>query len=317
MMPRRPWRVLVCGSNYGRSYLPAIEKAPEEFCVAGLMSRGSERSVQLASRRNVPHFRSIQELPSDIDLACAALGRNGAESVLRLIDRGIPVLCEHPQTPAFLEDAFRRASCRDIPFHVNGHFCHLSAARSFIEEAGRLRALAEPTFLELMANERSVYGIVDILRSSLAGLEPYTFEAIGRSGPFVTLQGALRNIPVTLHVQSSGMLPDASAAYLVDQRITLGFPTGVLAQLSIAGPVVWNANYNAGMDPNKPLWSPVYEDIQLTGWSLQDQRAEANLHSMRALAAQVESGEIPPNQTAEHILEVSRCSKSIGELLAR
>jgi pyochelin biosynthetic protein PchG len=284
--------------------------------LAGLMSRGSERSVRLASRCDVPLFQSIDELPGDIDLACAAVGREGAELVLGLLDHGIPVLCEHPQGPAFVEEALRLAASRDIPFHINGHFCYLPAPRRFIEEACRLRGLAEPAFLELMAHDRSAYGIVEILQNALAGLEPYTFQVTDRSGPFLTLQGSLRNIPVTLRVQNSGILPDASAAYLIDQRITLGFATGVLTQLSIAGPIVWNANYNAGMDPYKALWSPVYEDLELTGWSFQDERVAANLHCIRAIAAQVENGEMPPRQTSQYILEVSRCSRAISELLA-
>ena len=282
-----------------------------------------KRAVPTAGiRAGTSLFRSVQELPEGIDLVCAALGRNASDVVLELLHRGLPVLCEHPQRPAFLAQAFQISAARGIPFHINGHFGDLPAAKDFIREGRRRREEAEPVFLAAMLTDRSLYGFIDILRRAVDRLEPCLLQVIGHSGPFRILEGSIRGIPVTLQVQgsvtgpeTSDILPDASKAYLVEQRMELGFATGVLTQLSIAGPVFWNANYHAGMDPNEPLGIPLYLNDGLSARSFQQERAAANLHSMRAIAAQAGGGETPSEQTAEHILEVSNVAEAIGEIL--
>ena len=63
-----PLRILVCGSNYGRTYLDAITAQPAEYELAGLLAKGSERSVAVAERHGARLFRSVAELPAGIEL---------------------------------------------------------------------------------------------------------------------------------------------------------------------------------------------------------------------------------------------------------
>src|SRR5215467_6840451 len=60
-------RVLVCGTNYGRTYLEAIHLAGETYRLAGILARGSTRSLMLTQRHCVPLYRSLEDLPAEID----------------------------------------------------------------------------------------------------------------------------------------------------------------------------------------------------------------------------------------------------------
>ena len=92
-------RILVCGTNYGRSYLQAIRSEQHAYELAGILARGSARSIRIARANGVPLWKTIGDLPPDIDLACAALPSTASGVILELLDRRIPVLCEPGQSP--------------------------------------------------------------------------------------------------------------------------------------------------------------------------------------------------------------------------
>ena len=156
-------RALVCGSNYGRYYVDAIGLAPDRFHLAGILARSSNRSQRLAQRYGVPLYRTTSELPDQIDLACAAMSSSAAPVVLQLLERGIHVLCEHPQRPRFLREALDLAGQRQVRFHVNGHFPDLPAPRSFITRCQQLHQAQPVRLLHIMVTDRTLYTGLDIV----------------------------------------------------------------------------------------------------------------------------------------------------------
>ncbi|MGQ4445029.1 Gfo/Idh/MocA family oxidoreductase, partial [Streptomyces violaceoruber] len=95
-----PFRVLVCGTNFGRFYAEAVHRRPG-YAPAGILSRGSAASRACAERLGVPHYTDVADLPAGIDAACVAVssaisGGQGTELARALMDRGIHVLQEHP-----------------------------------------------------------------------------------------------------------------------------------------------------------------------------------------------------------------------------
>lgn len=301
------WRVLICGSNYGRIYFEALRRRPEAYEAAGLLARGSPRSVALARSEGVTLYRTPGEVPEEIDLACVALGM-GAEAVtLALLRRGIPLLCEHPQQPAFLARALRTARRQRTPFHVNGHFPALEAPRAFITEVRRLAAGEPLALFHAQATDRSLYGLIDIAAHALADIRPGRFRAVSKQPPFVTLRGRLNGAPALVEIQwPKQRLADGSPDYLLDLRIALGFPSGILTLLSVAGPVVWNGNLGRAAAGAGELWAALGGAGGRTAKSLAESRIQANLAALDALAAEVLTGRRPPEQTPEHILAVSR-----------
>src|ERR1700723_121767 len=91
-----PWRVILCGTNYGASYLPALD-GRHGFALAGIVARGGSRSQRLARKFGVPLPRSAGEAPP-AGAACVAGGDAAVagEPSRGFLRRGVHVLCEHP-----------------------------------------------------------------------------------------------------------------------------------------------------------------------------------------------------------------------------
>ncbi len=234
----RPMRVLVCGSNYGRVYITALRQEPRKYELAGILARGSARSQRVAALNGIPLYRSTDELPDNIDLACTAMSSTAWPLVLQLLRRRINVLCEHPYAAGKLKQALALASKHNVQFHVNGHFASLPAPQAFVRECRHIAKAAGPEFVEAMATERSLYGALDILASAAGRVSQPRFHVLSRRAGFVLLEGTIGKLPVRLTVQvsgkkGSGRLADGSPAYLLDLRLTMAFPTGLLTLLSV------------------------------------------------------------------------------------
>jgi thiazolinyl reductase component of yersiniabactin synthetase len=313
-----PLNILVCGTNYGRTYIEAIHLGGARYRLAGILARGSARSKQVARAYGVPLYLCIEGLARDIDLACAAMGASAADVVLGLLGRGIHVLSEHPQKPNQLQSALGAAASRGLCFHVNGHFADLEAARAFISRYRQEFAAACPSFFHVTATERSLYAALDILRRVLPSFAPFQFHLTSRLPPFSVVQGLLNGVPAMFHLQGSAKglpLPDGSPAYLIDHRIVAGFPSGILTLLSMNGPVVWNANPNCVTHPAQPLFTVAHEDRALTTELLCQKRVVANLAAISAVVKNMGERITPPQQEPDYLLEVSRAWETIGSLL--
>ena len=295
-----PVRLLLCGSNYARAYLAAIDGEPRDYTLAGLLSSGSPRSRELAAERRIPLYRRVSDVPDGIDVVCAAMGSAGEVAVLELLERGLSVLCEHPHGPAYLKTALERAASCDACFHINGHFAQLDGPVEFVKAA---RARQGPQWIDVTLQDRALYGALEIVRCATGSCEPSDFRVIPVNARFPVLEGRLGGVPATFQIESSCMangerLPDGSPRYLLDCRIVLGYYSGVLTLLSPSGPVLWNAGV---------LLQPSVE--------IEQQRIRANRHSLDALLRQMRGAPPPDLQSPDHILEASAAWESVGKLL--
>lgn len=299
--------MLVAGANYGRAYLSALAHAPERFLSAGLLATGSARSIRAAAEFEVPLYRSLDELPEGIDLVCAAVGTGGFPVVLDLLRAGVPVLCEHPLTPALLDSAIQEARTHALLFHVNGHFSMLPASREF---SRRVAQLAEPpAFVDVMATDRSLYAVLDILFQSLNGPGTLEIESVQAGQPFALVKSAFNGIAVLFRLQFPRVnaIPDGNAAYLVDYQITAGFRSGILTLLSMGGPVIWTANYAY-------VQTKSFEGTQQAGSDeLRAQRRDANLEAIERILSRT----TPPEQQPGHLHAVSAAWQQVGGAMVR
>lgn len=316
----KPVRILVCGSNYGRSYVEALRLAGPGYQLAGILARGSLRSQVLAADCAVPLYRRVEDLPPDVDLACTAMGTSAFDIVLQILRRGTNVLCEHPIRTAQLREALKTAVESGVHFHVNGHFAELPATQRFISRARDQLLFEDALFLQVVISDRALYSTLDILHLVFDSLSRTHLTLVRQDGLFAVLEGSLGILPAVLQLQyrstdRQSHLPDGDAGYVVDQRLTIGFSSGILTLLGIAGPTLWNSNA-ARTASSDPLWSVVHGDTAMTPRSLLEARRQANLRAIECAIRCSADEVVPPHQDREHMLEVSNLWETISETVA-
>ncbi|MDA5141314.1 Gfo/Idh/MocA family oxidoreductase [Streptomyces sp. AD681] len=256
-----PFRVLVCGTNFGRFYAEAAHRRPG-YAPAGILSRGSAASRAYAERLGVPHYTDIDDLPADIDAACVAVssaisGGGGTELARALMDRGIHVLQEHPLHLTELTDNLTHARRRGVQYRLNTHYPHVSPVRGFIDAARRLVAQQRPLFVDAATPIHLMHPLVDILGRAMGTLRPWRFAdpaplpaAVGPQ-PFRSLHGMLAGVPLTLRVHHQLDPSDRDNHALHWHRISLGTEGGVLTLADTHGPVLWSPRLHVGRDTDR------------------------------------------------------------------
>lgn len=319
----KPYSILVCGTNYGRSYIQAALLKPDTYIVKGILARGSERSLNVAREYGLPLYRNLGEVPDSSDIACIVVGSSTPELMLGLLDRGVHILAEHPQKAETLRCALDKADRKGLCFHVNPHFSDLDAPASFIQSCRRRSQESSPRLILVFAADRALYATLDLLRQSLGSLSGLHFEAGKTEGEVILVNGMLGQASTFFGLQSarSGekQIPDGSPLYFLDIKVTAVFSSGTLGLLSVAGPVIWNANLFQSVSADQPISDCLCETSpSLAAFS--GSRIRANLTALERLVRQIETGYIPSNQSPEVLLEISRIweemSARIGHRIA-
>ncbi|MFJ7240362.1 Gfo/Idh/MocA family oxidoreductase [Streptomyces olivaceus] len=256
-----PFRVLVCGTNFGRFYAEAARRRPGH-ALAGILSRGSAASREHARSLGVPHYTDVGGLPEDIDAACVAVsssisGGQGTELARALMDRGIHVLQEHPVHLTELTENLTHARRRGVQYRLNTHYPHVAPVRAFIDAARRLVVRQRPLFVDAATPVHLMHPLVDILGQALGTLRPWRFadpaplpDAIGPQ-PFRSLQGVFAGVPLTLRVHHQLDPSDRDNHALHWHRISLGTEGGVLTLADTHGPVLWSPRLHIGRDADR------------------------------------------------------------------
>lgn len=256
-----PFRVLVCGTNFGRFYAEAAHRRPG-YALAGILSRGSAASRAYARSLGVPSLTDLDDLPDGIDAACVAVssaisGGQGTELAKALMDRGIHVLQEHPLHLTELTDNLTHARRRGVQYRLNTHYPHVAPVRAFIDAARRLVARQRPLFVDAATPVHLMHPLVDILGRALGTLRPWRFADpaplpadIGPQ-PFRSLHGVFAGVPLTLRVHHQLDPADRDNHALHWHRISLGTEGGVLTLADTHGPVLFSPRLHIGRDADR------------------------------------------------------------------
>lgn len=310
-------KLLLCGSNYAASYLPAIEDPSSAFELAGILARGSERSLRLAAAKNVPLWSSAEEVAGGVGVAIVALPPADAATVTRqLIARGVHMLVEHPVAGDVLHEVRERAAAAKVVHNVNCHFAELSAPRAFVQECRRRAALGPMQYVSVVTAARSAYATFDLLGRALGGLSGSSLEqeltsASGLEHPFASYRATLEGLPV--RVQCSGTIgaKDDGSDSPVPQRIEVGFEDGNLVLLSPVGPVVWSEKLRLALRNHPgPLWVNLADPSVTFGELLKD-RVNANRRALDALHRQIAGENAPAHQSTPWLARVAELTQTV------
>ncbi|MFD3685075.1 Gfo/Idh/MocA family oxidoreductase [Nocardiopsis sp. NPDC058631] len=268
MSASAPLRAVVCGTNFGRLYIDAVQCHPG-FTLAGILSTGSRYSRELAERYGVPCHTSPEDLPGDTDAAfvavpAAVMGGQGSELARALLNRGVHVLQEHPLHPDELAESLRTARRANRQFQVNTHYPHVAPVREFIEAARRLRQRQRVLFVDAAAPVHVLAPLIDILARALGGTRPWRLgdpaplpedvvAAANGEAPLRLLHGAIAGAPLTLRVHNQIHPGDRDNHSLFWHRVAVGTEGGVLTLADTHGPVLWHPRMHSPRDSGHRL----------------------------------------------------------------
>lgn len=265
----RPLRVVVCGTNFGRFYVRAIQALEPAFSLVGILSRGSPSSLAYADRCGAPTYQSVDALPEDVDIACVVVGSAlsggaGTDLALALLGRGVNVLQEHPVHHDELVKCLQAARRAGVQYQLNSHYPHVEPVRRFIAATRALRRQQLPLFIDAASPIHVLYPLIDILGHAFEGLRPWGFadpqdvppelrSLAGGPGPLRSTCGVVAGIPLTLRVHNQLHPSDRDNHALFWHRISVGTDGGVLTLADTHGPLLWSPRFHAHRDGDHRL----------------------------------------------------------------
>ena len=298
-------QVLLCGTQYGQTYLPAIFQA-NDLALSGILAKGSDRSVRLAEQYSVPLYYSVQEVPKETDVAIVAINEQVATPIAKsLLQHGIDVLLEHPVHSHNLESIFDVAAKCDRTCHLNGHFSHLPPVSEFIQVCKNLNTINPPQIINVQCNSRTLFSTLEILMRCF-GMFHLEQIGINKIGDYCNLSMALDDIPLTLTYQQWRFKADDSKDSPLGHQINITYPQGVLNLGGTFGPCLWFPLIANGAPLATRIYSSVQDSLykeQATIAELIQWRKYANQHSIQELLANCS---VNPHNQQKFVLHLSK-----------
>lgn len=306
--------VLVCGTQYGSTYLRALSLSSTVSAtplkLIGILSKGSQRSQTLAQQMGVPHYTQLSQLSGqNIDIACVAVsGEAGQKLVLELLSKGVAVICEHPVDPDFVQLALATAQEHNTALHVNSHFADLQAPQAFLQSLWTAYQQGQPCIhMDLAFNLRTLYSGLDMLGRSLGSLSDIEVGTLSSSqaNTFATLYLQSRQTSVSILCQNFSSAEDDGSATYLNHRLSAIFPHGTLLLSETTGPLSWFPTMNSMSAQHWKTYIPV--DLQpMSQAELIQQRDYCNLNALHTLVSVKQGNDGPIYQAPEYLVSLSK-----------
>ncbi len=298
MIDTATYNVLLCGTQYGRVYLPAIFEAPE-FELAAIMARGSSSSVRMAEQSGVACYPSVAALDVPVELACVAIGgHTGVQTALDLLSKKVPVLIEHP---IGIEDSHRlleAAATNGTVCHINGHFAELPPAKDFTKICRILNKEHNPLIISGAANTRTLYSMLDMMMRSFGifTITELSVQPLDPAQNYISFSFNIKGTPVQLVLQNWKGEKDDSRDAPLGHQLSVTYPTGTLHLTGTYGPCLWNPLVASVPNRAVPIALPGQNPAEATIAHISDWRIKANQKAMAELIQCASN----PGITVEH-----------------
>lgn len=318
--------VLVAGTRWGAAWLQTLSSS-KTFTTAAVLARGSKRSQKVAAHFGVPLVTEVSKVPKNVDIACVAVGswRGGDAVMYDLLDSGIHVIAEHPIQVGVVREALARAERAHVCFNVNFHFGDWPVSRRFASYVRELSALYGPPLAAVgTCCQTSLCGALDIILRALhtsgpiAGfdqpsvLNQTSVSDIALANQIRTCTGLVGDIALSVNFPSHYPLDDCGQFREsgADQKLgfvrwTIGFKRGTLDLREASGPITWQFNPGIRSDKKqKRRW--LYRNVmEVLRSARPDPRQDALLYALERFSRQIETGNVPWEQTSEYLTNVA------------
>ncbi|VUD69305.1 hypothetical protein TDB9533_04672 [Thalassocella blandensis] len=305
-------RILLCGTRYGQSYLPAIFQS-NNLELVGVLAKGSDRSIRIAEQCGIPFYSNVKDIDQAIDIACVALREDIAIPIAQvLISHGCDILIEHPVSRNGIETLQKQARQAGKNIHINTHFPNLPFVTQFIERCREQTSHQPPLLIQLHCNSRTLFSALDILMRCFGEITVSEFQ-ITDLEHYKMCCFKLNNITAILIYQHWRFEIDDSADAPLGHQFTIVYPGGTLSLPSTFSPLVWSAT----VSPITPLNQLVStsEDIQIDVSTIVHWRKIANQKALQELCTDGEEKDRPSQLQSDYTMHLCTLWSELFEQL--
>ena len=300
--------ILVCGSNYGATYIRALAGSRDQIRLAGILSTGSARSLAYAQQAQVAHYTRLEDIADgSVDIACVAVpGDAGQRLSLALLAKGIHVIGEHPIGPEQVRKALTVAELHGRVFQVNAHFADLLAPQAFYQGLRVAQNLGPALHYDLAINLRTLYSALDLVGRAIGSLDNFQVIAPTMDADTLFANVLLVNpkVRISLLCQNFASAADDGSATLLNHRCSATFAHGNLLLAESNGPVIW---FPSPVSMPLQQWRnylPV-DMAQLDALQLQQQRDQANRSAVLNMIGAINGQGRQAHQQPDYLLALA------------
>jgi|GEM_PF-6208584 len=308
--------ILLCGSAYGGTYVPALYQT-KHLRLAAILANGSRRSITLAEQAGVPLLSGVEQLEQMPDAAIVALGGElGFDVAKQLLSRNVPVLLEHPVKPEYLRPLLEISEAQGICLNINSHFSELPASAEFIAVCQKLNQLSQPLVINVSCNSRTLFSTLDILLRAFDGAELNSISITALGEHYRAIQLNIGAVPCLISYQRWRHEQDDSTDAPLGHQLSVTYPEGVACLTGTFGPFYWYPLLAASSKATH-LYTNGYElERKIAGASVQDQiiqwRLKANINALdRLLNACDDPHKVCKSQSGAYLMQLSDSWHSI------
>ena len=245
-------RTIICGTKFGQFYIKGVLKSSDKFELCGIVSRGSERSVQYAKHLNVPLIKNIDAInKNDIDLALVVVkstisGGEGTKIAKKFLEKGISVVQEHPVFKDEYISLLRTAKSNNCYYYMNTFYTDLVNIDKFIKMSNKILDTNDIKYINAQCSIHVLMPLIDILSKSLKNLRPFKLDVIENFdySPFSVLIGKVNQIPINLSIQNEFDSIDPENNILTLHKLVYYTDIGNLQLTGSDGYVLWENKIN-------------------------------------------------------------------------
>lgn len=249
-MENKFYRVIVCGTNFGRIYIEGITRKTTKCKLVGILSKGSQQSRKCAESNGVPLYTNVSQISSsEVDIVCVAVkssitGGKGTEIAKECLKKGINVIQEQPVHFTDAKELYAIAIANKCHYYINNFYSKLPSGMAAIRYANKILHLADPILVEAECSIQVLYPLLDIIGKMLGGITPCKVYKTGeKNGILTILEGSINKIPLILKVENRMVSQDSDNYALLFHRIVVFTKSGQLVMDNSIGAVLWEPRY--------------------------------------------------------------------------
>lgn len=250
-------RVLVCGATFGKFYMKAILSS-EKLILAGILTKGSRNSIDIAKKLNVPLFTSIDDINEKMfDLACVVVrstivGGEGSKLVKSLLTKKINVIQEQPVHKNEIAYNYRLAKENGVFYGVNSFYPYFETTFRYLELVKELTKKTRIKSIESTCSIQVLYPFLNILSNIFEGMCIFDLDDnILEFNGYKIVSGKIKEIPFIINIQNQIVPQDPDNYYNWLYKISVVTDSGNLVLTNFDGAIIWEPKIyheRAGMD---------------------------------------------------------------------